>query len=148
MRRGRAVLALLTAVLAGAGLLAACSGDDGMSSGGGSGSSGTSSSRVAVFHEADTSISVKAGERFVLALPANPTTGYSWKAIVSDPTVVQATGSKQVTPKGAGIGAGGTQRLSFTALAKGTSTLELVYDRPFAQGSPGNKTISYTVTVS
>jgi inhibitor of cysteine peptidase len=83
----------------------------------------------------------------VLSLDSNPTTGYSWKALVSDPTVVQATGSKDVRPKNAAIGAGGKQNLSFTALKKGQSTLELTYDRPFAEGSPGNKTIAYTVTV-
>jgi hypothetical protein len=61
---------------------------------------------------------------------------------------VRATGSKQVNPPGAQPGAEGSQRLSFTALTKGTSTLELVYDRPFAQGSPGNKDVSVSVTVT
>jgi inhibitor of cysteine peptidase len=147
MSRGRAVFALVTAILVGTLALAACSGDDGMSSDNSSGNSGGAKT-VVVTSETDTDISLHVDDHLVIALPANPTTGYSWTAIVSDPTVVHATGSKQVTPKGSGIGAGGTQRLTFTALAKGSSTLELVYDRPFAQGSPGNKTISYSVTVS
>ena len=148
MSRGRAVFALVTAILVGAVALAACSGDDGMSSDNSSSGNSSGAKTVVVTSETDTDISLQVGDHLVIALPANPTTGYSWTAIVSNPTVVKATGSKQVTPKGSAIGAGGTQRLSFTALAKGSSTLELVYDRPFAQGSPGNKTISYSVTVS
>jgi inhibitor of cysteine peptidase len=147
MSRGRAVFALVTAILVGAFAFAACSGDD-MSSGNSSSGNNSGTKTVVVTSETETDISLHVDDHLVIALPANPTTGYSWTAIVSDPTVVQATGSKQVTPKGSAIGAGGTQRLSFTALAKGSSTLELVYDRPFAQGSPGNKTISYSVTVS
>jgi inhibitor of cysteine peptidase len=137
-------LALVCAGLAATMLFAACSGGDDSSSGG----SGSSSSKVTVFHESDTTISVKKGTKFVLALPANPSTGYSWKAVVSNPTFVHATGSKQVNPSGAPPGAAGTQRLSFTALGKGTATLELVYDRPFAQGSPGNRDVTFTVTVT
>jgi inhibitor of cysteine peptidase len=143
MDRVRVPLGLLCAGLVAAVLLGACSGDD---TSGKSSSSHTSD--VQVFHESDTSISVKQGERFVLALPANPSTGYSWKAIVSNPTIVHATGSKQVNPRSAPPRAGGTQRLGFRALAKGTTTMELVYDRPFAEGSPGNKDVTFTVTVS
>jgi predicted secreted protein len=142
MRRPPFPLAVLCAGLVAAIALGGCGGGDDSS---GSGSSG---GKVQVFHESDTSISVKKGAKFVLALAANPSTGYSWKAVVSDPRVVHATGSKQVNPAGAPPGAEGTQRLSFTALAKGTATLELVYDRPFAQGSPGNKDVSFTVTVA
>ena len=142
------MLALVTAILVGAFALAACSGDDDMSSGSSSTGNSSGAKTVVVTSETDTDISLHVDDHLVIALPANPTTGYSWKAIVSDPTVIKATGSKQVTPSGSGVGAGGTQRLSFTALAKGSSTLELVYDRPFAQGSPGNKTISYSVTIS
>jgi len=142
MRFARLAVTFACAGLVTAVVLGGCSGGDDSSS------SGASGSNVQVFHETDTSISVKRGARFVLALPANPSTGYSWKAVVSDPRVVHATGSKQVNPPGAPPGAGGIQRLGFDALAKGTSTLELVYDRPFAQGSPGNKDVTFTVTVS
>jgi inhibitor of cysteine peptidase len=125
-------------------LLVACSGGDDSSGKG----SGSTNAEVEVFHESDTTISVKTGQRFVLALPANPSTGYSWKAVVANPTVVQPAGSKQVNPPNAPPGAGGTQRLGFKALAKGTTTLDLLYDRPFAQGSPGAKDVTFTVTVS
>jgi inhibitor of cysteine peptidase len=142
--RARAPLALVLAGLVAATLLVGCSGGDDSSGHG----TGSSDAKVEVFHESDTSISVDTGQRFVLALPANPSTGYSWKAVVANPTVVQPTGSKQVNPPGAQPGAGGTQRLGFKALAKGTTTLDLLYDRPFAQGSPGAKDVTFTVTVS
>jgi inhibitor of cysteine peptidase len=137
-------LAMMLAGLVAATLLAACSGGDDSSGKG----TGSSNAKVEVFHESDTSISVKTGQRFVLALPANPSTGYSWKAIIANPTVVRPTGSQQVNPPSAPPGAGGTQRLGFKAVAKGTTTLDLLYDRPFAQGSPGAKDVTFTVTVS
>ena len=76
--------------LVAAALLVACSGGDDSSGNG----NGSSNAKVEVFHESDTSISVKTGQRFVLALPANPSTGYSWKAVVANPTVVQPTATQ------------------------------------------------------
>src|SRR5207237_533436 len=84
MRFARVALTFACAGLVTAVVLGGCSGGDDSSG------SGASGSNVQVFHETDTSISVKRGARFVLALPANPSTGYSWKAIVSDPRVVHA----------------------------------------------------------
>src|SRR5437899_768457 len=110
--RGWTVLVVL--VLAVATLLAACAGSDDESS-------------VPVFHEGD-SITVRDGQQFVIALTANPSTGYTWQAAKNDE--VRYLGSKQVSAANQAIGAAGTQELRFKATAIGPTTLELAYSRP------------------
>ena len=126
-RRGTVAVVVLMVITT----LAACSGSD-------------SSSAVPVYHEGD-SISVQNGGRFVIALTANPSTGYSWQAEKNDQ--VRYLGSKQVSAANQAIGASGTQELRFEATATGTTTLELAYSRPFEQGVPPAQTASFDVTV-
>lgn len=128
---GVGVLLLAIAVLA-----AAC--DDASSAG---------THTVTIRSERDTEVVLKTGDGLVISLASNPSTGYSWQATSSDPNIVEPKGSTNVRPKNAPPGAGGTQNLRFLAVKAGTATLTLVYDRPFAKGSPGNKTVLYTVTV-
>jgi len=102
---------------------------------------------VTITSERKTEVVLKAGDGLVISLASNPSTGYSWQATSSDPDVMDPKGSTNVRPKNAPPGAPGRQNLSFLAVKPGTATLTLVYDRPFAKGSPGNKTVVYTVTV-
>jgi len=119
--------------------LAGCGGSDG-GSGGGSSKGGSTK----VYGPGD-SIAVKAGDTFVIALTANPTTGYSWSA-AANPNA-RYDSSKQVT--GSTLpGAGGTQQLTFTATASGSSTLVLSYSRPFEPGVPPVQTESFPLTVT
>jgi inhibitor of cysteine peptidase len=118
------VLALVT-------LLAACGSSDG-------------SSAAPVYHEGD-SITVQNGRQFVVALTANPSTGYSWQAEKNDK--VRYLGSKEVSAANQAIGAAGTQQLRFEATATGTTTLKLAYSRPFEKGVPPAQTASFDVTV-
>ena len=115
---------LAVGALAVAAVLTACSGSDGGSS-------------VPVFHEGD-SIDVREGQQFVVALTANPSTGYTWQAAKNDD--VRYLGSKQVSAANQAIGAAGTQELRFEATATGTTTLELEYSRPFEGGVPPAQT--------
>ena len=138
-----ALVALLTMVAAGCG----DSGDDGD---GGSGGSGGSSDQPAQSsgprtYEAGDSITVRSGSTFVIALEANPTTGYSWSA-QPNANVVYVS-SRQVSGRSV-PGAPGTQRLTFRATAVGSSTLVLGYSRPFEPGTPPVETESFPVTVN
>lgn len=114
--------------------LAACSDD-----------SDSDNTSVMTYHEGD-SISVDNGQEFVIALEANPSTGYTWDA--GDNPNVTFVSSKQVSAKNAPPGASGTQQLTFKATKKGSSTLELAYARQFEGGVPPAKTASFDVTVS
>jgi len=124
-------------------LLAGCGGGgDDSGSGGGSGGGGSSQPKV---YEAGDSISVSNGDTFVIALDANPTTGYSWQA-APNPNV-EFVKSKQVQGSSNAIGAPGTQQLTFKAVKTGSSTLTLNYLRPFEQGVPPVQTEQFDVTV-
>jgi inhibitor of cysteine peptidase len=96
-----------------------------------------------VYHEGDD-ISVHEGDEFVVALPANPSTGYAWTAD-DDPNVTFVS-SRQVGG-GSQPGAPGTQELSFRADHSGQSTLELAYARSFESGVPPANTATFAVTV-
>lgn len=102
-------------------------------------------------------ITVRAGERFVVGLQANQTTGYTWQA---DPTslgsilrpvsteYVQAPASQQASGPPL-AGAGGKECLTFEAAGSGTTTLVLEYRRPFEPATvPPAKTKQLTVNVT
>ncbi len=97
-----------------------------------------------VSHQGDT-VKVANGNEFLIALPANPSTGYSWTA--GDDPDVSFVSSRQVAG-GSQLGAGGTQELTFRAEQVGTSTLELAYARSFEPGVPPAKTAKFPVTVT
>jgi inhibitor of cysteine peptidase len=143
-RRGRVVcvLAVVAVVAMLAAMLGACGGDDASSSGSSGDAAGSSEPTV---YGAGDSISVANGDTFVIALEANPTTGYSWEAEPNDD--VEFVSSKQVQGSSNAIGAPGTQQLTFKAVQTGSSTLTLHYLRPFEQGVPPAETEEFDVTV-
>ena len=114
--------------------------------GGGSSSGGSGTAKPKVY-EAGDSISVENGDTFVIALEANPTTGYSWEAEPNDD--VEFVSSKQVQSNANAIGAPGTQQLTFKAVQQGSTTLTLNYLRPFDPPStPPAQTEEFDVTVT
>jgi inhibitor of cysteine peptidase len=110
----------------------------------GSGSSGSGDGSAEVFGTGDD-ITVAQGERFVIALTSNPSTGYSWSA-ESNPNA-RFLRSEQV-PGPNRPGAPGTQRLTFLATTPGSSTLVLEYVRPWEFGVPPARTESFPLTVT
>lgn len=139
MRTGPRSIAVWSCVvlLGSAGALTACSGDGGSSS--------NSSGGEHVYHQGD-SISVGNGDSFVIALDANPSTGYSWSA--GDNANVDYVDSREVSSASGRPGAPGMQELTFKAVKNGHSTLDLAYSRPFEGGVPPAKTASFPVSVS
>jgi predicted secreted protein len=96
-----------------------------------------------VYHQGDD-VSVDEGDEFVIALPANPGTGYAWSA-AANPDVMFVS-SHQVQGEDR-PGARSTQELSFRADHRGHSTLDLAYARSFEPGVPPVKTATFSVTV-
>ncbi len=78
------------------------------------------------------------GDRIVLKLPANPTTGYLWKmSVIPDSNVVRETETAFETPKDKNIcGAPGTKVYIFTIVGPGETGLRMEYKRPWEQGVP------------
>jgi inhibitor of cysteine peptidase len=90
---------------------------------------------------------VKTGDDFIIALPSNVTTGYSWTQKIADANVMTAEGSTYLNPASARAGKGGQQLFVFHATAAGTTSVTFSYARPFEAGTPPAKSVSFTVTV-
>lgn len=92
-------------------------------------------------------ISVKAGQEFLIAVPSNPTTGYSWRGISNNGNVT-IWGSAYEAPGSKLMGAGGQQIFVLLAKSPGTATVTFSYARPWQKGVKPGRTMTFTVTVT
>ena len=97
-----------------------------------------------VYHEGD-SIEVAVGEEFIVALPATPSTGYTWTA-AGNPDVTFIS-EKQISD-GSPPGAAGTTEMTFEGRAAGESQLVFTYSRTFEKSNPPAKTEKLPLTVT
>ncbi|MCI4337787.1 MAG: protease inhibitor I42 family protein [Thermoplasmata archaeon] len=88
-------------------------------------------------------ISVRRGERVVLDLDSNPTTGYRWEAEF-DPALLRLAEHRYV-PGADRPGAGGRQHFEFEGLAVGAGALRFFYRSSWRAGTPRQQ--EYNVTV-
>lgn len=72
---------------------------------------------------------------FVLELPSNPTTGYTWTCQIENPAVVSLEKDEFIASDSNKMGAGGTQRYVFKAGQNGTTTVTLQYLRSWEPNS-------------
>jgi inhibitor of cysteine peptidase len=89
-----------------------------------------------------------AGQELIIQLDGNPTTGYTWETKDLDTNMFMQVGDARFTssdPKL--VGSGGTQTLTLKVLNAGTSTLTLIYHRPWEKDVKPAKTFTVTVTV-
>ncbi len=87
------------------------------------------------------------GQMLVVTLPANPSTGYSWKAD-EIPACIRAVGGGEYRPDPTRIdmpGAGGAVVWKFRAAAEGSGVLRLTYLRPWEHGVPPMQAVEYTL---
>jgi inhibitor of cysteine peptidase len=128
-------LALLSVLLAGVLLFTAC---------------GSAPEALSVGAEANgTQVDLEVGQELVVTLESNPSTGYGWHVAEIDEGILsqvgeteynQASGDEQL------VGAPGTETLRFEAVASGTTTLLLGYDRVW-ESVPPEQTFTLTVVV-
>ena len=97
-----------------------------------------------VYHQGD-SIDVAVGEEFIVALPATPSTGYTWTA-AGNPDVTYIS-EKQIAG-GSQPGAEGTTEMTFEGREAGTSQLVFTYSRTFEKSNPPAKTEKFPLTVT
>ncbi len=101
-----------------------------------------------VYGKEDTNISVRVGEEFTLKLDENPTTGYQWSYTVSDENVVVLSKDEYVpdsTDEDV-VGAGGQRVLTFEARSKGSTVIDMVYERSWEQNENDEK-LSFEIEV-
>jgi inhibitor of cysteine peptidase len=101
-----------------------------------------------VFSDPSQTIAATKGSEFLIALPSNPTTGYSWTVRVAGAAVESEGSAYQRRPVAPGVaGAGGQQIFALEAEARGSATLTFSYARPWEKGKAAAKTAVFHVTV-
>jgi inhibitor of cysteine peptidase len=94
-------------------------------------------------------VTVKKGQEFLIALPSNPTTGYSWTAKPSNADVSVFGSAYQAKPAGRTIvGAGGEQIWVFEAMQAGTAKVVFSYSRPWLKNTLPARTQSFTIKIT
>ena len=133
---------ILVACLVFSGFLGACAGAV-------SGPAGGSSLRSATGEAAALSCAV--GKEITVALPANPSTGFSWSlATEPDPSILKSAGADLVpasTATTGAVGTGGEAVWTFSCLSPGTTSFMLVYRRVWEVGVPPAQSKRYEVRV-
>jgi inhibitor of cysteine peptidase len=94
------------------------------------------------------SIVLEKGDKLVVKLDENPSTGYAWKTLAR-PAFLKLISSKYVAPESDPsappiVGAGGTRISTYSAKTKGKGTLRLSYVPP---GSGASGSFLLTITV-
>lgn len=128
----RPILLFVCLVLA-AGLTIACGGGGG--------------TKELAVSDAGTTVKIKNGDTFRVTLDGNPTTGYAWEPENLDTAILAQQGDWEFKPDSSAVGAGGAVTTTFKAVGPGTTTLRLIYHRPFEQGVAPVKTWEVTIQV-
>jgi inhibitor of cysteine peptidase len=87
------------------------------------------------------------GDTLGLVLKTNPSTGYQWKIVSLDTSLLTLIHSKYIANKVRKniVGSGGKTKKLFKALKKGESNLSLIYHRPFEE--EGSYIKKFTITL-
>lgn len=80
-------------------------------------------------------VAADVGDRLVVSLPENPTTGYRWQVDSSGSFLVLENDDFQLQ-QGAAMGASGTRSLTFHAIAPGRASLHLAARREWEKDKP------------
>lgn len=92
-------------------------------------------------------ITVKAGETFDLAVPANASTGYHWKIIGElDSNAVEFVTEDYVAQEPIMPGSGGMDVWTFRGINPGDTTIELGYYPPSNEEQP-DETVTFSIRV-
>ena len=84
--------------------------------------------------ESKTFLKVKKGDKIIVVLSENPTTGYTWFLSVLNPdndTVLKEKRRKFVKSKSKVLGAGGCVRYEVKAVGKGKASIQGINTRPW-----------------
>lgn len=94
---------------------------------------------------------VRVGQKVVISLDENPSTGYSWQFFITPAKQKTITdiAENYIAPNTSLIGAGGIKEYSFTAAQKGTLTVTGYYFRPWEKlNERTDRKVVYTIEVT
>ncbi|HTX60171.1 MAG TPA: protease inhibitor I42 family protein [Verrucomicrobiae bacterium] len=100
-----------------------------------------------VFTNPSIPVTVAPGEDFFIALASNPTTGYGWTQSLAGGKILTYEGNVYQGPSNGLVGAGGQQLFIYHADRSGDTTIDFAYARPFEQGLPPARSVTFSVTV-
>jgi inhibitor of cysteine peptidase len=95
-------------------------------------------------------VTLQTGDTLVVALDAQPSTGYRWETLDLQGPVLVAVGSADYLPATVApgtVGAPGDSVFRYQAHDVGHATLDLGYSRPFEKGVAPARTVHYDITV-
>jgi predicted secreted protein len=96
-----------------------------------------------------TGFDVSGGDQLTIVLESNVTTGFSWQLEQPlDEEVLVLVDDDYIAPGTDAVGAPGKQELTFEAVGKGTTSIELWYIRPFDSPPDPADEASFPVTVA
>ena len=93
-------------------------------------------------------VAVRTGDRLVVRLAENPTTGYRWAVEEADATFLTLEASSFEPPSGSTPGAGGWRTFRFLAVGPGATRLRLAARRARVGGEDAGQSFAVTVHVA
>ncbi len=97
---------------------------------------------------ANGNVALHVGDKLVVSLAGNLTTGYTWEVASTDAAILKPVDQAQFTPAATAVGSGGKVSLEFEAVGAGQTSVKLLYHRPFEAGVAPLKTFELTATVA
>ena len=91
-------------------------------------------------------IKVKAGQKFIIRMESNPTTGYSWQLSKDLDNIIVLVTNAFIPPESKLCGAGGHEVWTFKAIGEGQMDISLNYVRPWEKDQPARTNV-FTVIV-
>ena len=104
---------------------------------------------VKTYTDSGQTIDIGVNQEFVIALGANPTTGYDWEVSLDETMLelVEKTYKPAEEAEHEIVGAGGVDYFHFKALKTGETEITMVYKRPWEEPTSQNETKVFTVNI-
>ena len=90
---------------------------------------------------------MEVGDKIILTLCSNPSTGFSWEYEVTTANVVKEEGHDFEEPEEGLVGAPGKELWTFEAVERGNTEIQMEYSRPWEGGTKAEWTYIIKVTV-
>src|ERR671922_1074554 len=79
----------------------------------------------------DHDLSLKCGDKFKIEVESNPSTGYRCHLVFFNNSILKLISSEFVSKIANQIGSTGIQRFNFEATKQGTTSIKIIYKRPW-----------------
>jgi inhibitor of cysteine peptidase len=95
-------------------------------------------------------IEIEQNDTLLIVLEANPSTGFQWEVMEIDSPILELTDDTYHADSDSamGVGAAGTQRLTFEPVESGHTRVDLAYRRPWETEVEPANTFTVHITVS